>query len=241
MTIRKPLVKRVPITNENLLIDSCKKDGHGLDDYPFFAELLYDRIIGIVRTLSHRYKDNSINQVDDLIHDCMVRIWSKRSDFDPTRGRVSTWVWYVCTSVLNSDFRASKRFLKTMKRVETRDDDSEEDGGSSFDEMFCADELAPSQTIEFRAAIDDLYNRHKSKPRRKEMLDALFMVDTDGVFIANVQRAAFRLAYPGCKFTADLSPDDAKPVQKITGELTRFIREFVRPVFAKHLKGESNV
>jgi DNA-directed RNA polymerase specialized sigma24 family protein len=237
MPIRIPTVSRVPVTNENLMVDAGKGDGDALAEFPFLQELLYERIVGLVRNLSFKYTANSINEFEDLVQDCLTRIWSSRRTFDPNKGCVSTWVWRVCSSVLNSDFAKSKKYkgkLKFWSQV------SKEETGdiTETDEVFCADDMSVDKQVSLRMAIEELYRRHGKNAVRKGMLDALFCIEEDGVFVASAHRAAFRMAFPGVAFTVDLPPEEKVRLQKKSGELMRFIRAFVRPVMEKHMGEE---
>jgi len=233
---RVPVLCRVPITNESLMMSACKgSDGCLLEKYPFLMDLLLERILGIVRSLSFKYVVNSSQEFEDLVQDCLVRIWSSRKTFDPKKGRLSTWVWRVCCSVLNSDFGKSKRYKDKFRFWSQT---SSQDSGDPLDssEIFCSNNADVQDIVAFRCAVSDLYVRHGANSSRKEMLDAIFCVEEDGLFVASIDRAAFRLVFPGVLFTDKLPQDQKLLFKKKHGELMRFVRTFVRPVFLKHIK-----
>jgi hypothetical protein len=90
------------------------------------------------------------------------------------------------------------------------------------------------------AAIVELQNEFCEDEEKTEYLDAIFQTEDDGSFIASTKRAAFKLSFPGKSFSDDLTEEQKNKFEKKHGELSRFVKNCVRPIFVKHLKGGCN-
>jgi len=209
---RFPVLCRVAVTNENLLADSIRNDGVHLRENPILEEILYERIVGLVRNLSNKYFMSSSNELDDLVQDCLARVWGSRSQFDRNKASLSTWVWTVCCSVLNSDFRKSQRYKNVFKFIsQPQSGDESQDVAEVFYSTTSGSssegEMGISDVVGMRMAIEHLYEQHSDNEKRRQMLDALFCVEEDGVFVTSTHRAAFRMVMPLDAVSNDI-PDD---------------------------------
>ncbi len=105
--------KRVPVTKEFMatsLAAEMKGDSPPHPAKEHFREALYESIVRLVGDLSHRYSFTCVDNTDDLMQDCMLRVWKKLENYDSSKGKFSTWVWYVCKSVLNRKYSKSKKY-----------------------------------------------------------------------------------------------------------------------------------
>jgi RNA polymerase sigma factor (sigma-70 family) len=238
---RVPVVVRVAVTNENLMADSLRNDGKHLKENPILEEILYDRIVGIVRKLAFQYRKSTVNEVEDLVQDCIAKIWSSREQFNKDIASLSTWVWWVCRSVLNTDSKKSRRHRKTFKFISQKNDgENHVDVSEYFYSVTSGSDgdVGVAEVVGMKMAIENLYEQHGYDEKRKEVLDALFCIEEDGIFVASVHRATLRLMMPGQELPVKAPDNMKKEYIKKHGEVIRFVRNIVRPVFARHVGGD---
>jgi len=73
---------------------------------------LYDSIYKMVFSIAGKYVTNSNDDIEDLANDCMLKIVRCLGSFDLNKGKLTTWCWRVCTSVLNKKYRKDEKKLE---------------------------------------------------------------------------------------------------------------------------------
>jgi len=107
-----PNQKRVPITKEFMAMTLAAEANGEEVSHPakeHFRDALHDSIVRLVGDISSQYSRTCADETDDLMQDCMLRIWKKIGKYNEERANFSTWVYHVCRSVLNRKYHKTKR------------------------------------------------------------------------------------------------------------------------------------
>jgi len=75
----------------------------------YFADALHESIRRMVVMIAAKYAINCPDKQQDLAQDCFLRIWRKLDKFDADRGKFTTWVWWLCSNLMNRRYRQSQR------------------------------------------------------------------------------------------------------------------------------------
>ena len=174
----------------------------------YYADGLYKSVSNLVFKLAVKYHPTCPrSEVGDMAQDCWVRIVKKLHLYRMNRSCFTTWVYKVCSSVLNKSYKRSKK--RASRYVEMPD---------GLDENRTQEEAALG---DFRNTIDLKGIIRKLKvlyPERKSMIDAIF-VSRDGLYNSDV---VYRSAAVSCGSTA--------------AKVSRFFKEKVRPFFIDQFK-----
>jgi DNA-directed RNA polymerase specialized sigma24 family protein len=156
-------------------LDLTGKKILGVSDRITLHNTLHESIKKLVYQLANKYAVNSIDKEDDLAQNCMKRIFSQLWRFDPKKGKFTTWIWYVCTSILNKGYHKGLRGKNIFVDEGHLKD---EDGKSMFENLpdqpvegvqhhECKNVLANEMT----EAVKELA---RNNPERKEFIYELF-------------------------------------------------------------------
>jgi RNA polymerase sigma-70 factor (ECF subfamily) len=92
---------------------------------------LYDRHAPVMLALGERIL-GSRREAEDLLHDVFVEVWQKAGDYDPTRGKVATWMRLRMRSRALDRVRSAVRKEKATEitdRLVGSVNPAEQDGG----------------------------------------------------------------------------------------------------------------
>ena len=112
--IFSPVTHKAPATKEYLaqVVGGNAGTGHSREDE--FGDILYKSVESLIFKFAWRYEVNSRDDINDLVNDCAARIFKNISKFDPDKANFTTWVWSVCTGVLNTHFKRGKRKVECV-------------------------------------------------------------------------------------------------------------------------------
>lgn len=76
-----------------------------------FSDALYESIAGMIFKLARKYAFTcGRDEITDLAHDCVLRIFKMIHQYDPSKAKFNTWAWYVASSVLNRKYQKTRRY-----------------------------------------------------------------------------------------------------------------------------------
>jgi len=204
--LRKPVISRTPHT-QNTLAESA---GRG-ECKPEHVQLLLDSIEKLIYDRAKGYRYSSMQEIEDLHQQCRLRFIESLPRYRMAKSSLTTWVYYVCQSVLNRDNRESKRMReKIVFAPDIRD---------TFKERKEKHEDILLQ-LDIKKLIVSLFERHPSK---RHILLAMFGDPSKDSWeikefprsIADVHRETRDFEY---------------------NEVAHFFKNCVRPAFEQHFK-----
>lgn len=125
-------LKRVPVTAIGLARKISVSKKHQLKDWEVEAfssivetvgrkesteeenEALYEGIIQLVRSRANKFKTPDVQDTEDLVSSCCSRIWETIHMYRSDKGWISTWIHYVCRSVLCCEYNDSMKHAKKI-------------------------------------------------------------------------------------------------------------------------------
>jgi len=165
--------------------------------------IFHDLIVNLIKKRVSKYYATSRDDFEDLVNDCWVKIFRYIKTYNPSKSKVSTWVWWVCRSVLNQDYGYSQRwkenhiFGKAMMR------------GVSPDTVDTT-----TFRMDFESLVAELFENH---PEHVDILGEMF-VNEEG-----------RVACPGRLSLAGV----ARRANRSYSEVYKFVDRYVRPVVGR--------
>jgi len=205
-----------PVTKEQIAVHIGGERPCVAGAQAYYPEALYYSVRNLVFKLAAKYQVTCPrSEVEDMAQDCWVRIVTKLHTYNP-KWRFTTWVYKVCSSVLNKSYQKSRRHAVHLVEMPDGLDEErvldEADGGAVVRDF--------RDSIDLRGIIRELKHLH---PDKAEMVDAIFMHEP-GVLNSDV---VYRRAATRCGSTAS--------------KVSRFVREEVRPFFTERLGDQLNV
>lgn len=202
---------RIPITQE-FMVQAIVADRKGEKSHPavgHFTEALHESIEVMVQMLAQKYTTTCSEAQEDLAQECMIRVWDKLDLFDPAKGKFTTWVWRVCTSVL------SKKYHRAIRRQKAFVAEPEEvlnnmPSNHNHDQIILRNEIAD--------AVRELLDRYPEK--RRIILEMFGNPDVSGY-----------IPPPGICIAKC-----AENIKMPTTEVTYFYRRKVIPFLRRKLK-----
>jgi RNA polymerase sigma-70 factor (ECF subfamily) len=110
---------------------------------------LYDRHAAVMLAVGERIL-GSRREAEDLLHDVFVEIWRKAGDYDPTRGKVSTWMRLRMRSRALDRIRGAQRKERPTEitdRLMTRVNAPQKDVGDRASLQAALAELPEEQSV----------------------------------------------------------------------------------------------
>jgi RNA polymerase sigma factor (sigma-70 family) len=161
---RVPVFVRVPVTKEHVAgcINSdfvCSRSVCSCSEYNR-VEILHEGIIKLVYKHAHSYRINSDDTFEDLVQECCLRIWKRLSGFDPKKASLTTWIWYVCLSVLNRNYAKTKKRKNNIAQV---GDDVYHSVGITYEPFSLKEQMK-----------EVIFQLHEKYPERQDVLLAMF-------------------------------------------------------------------
>jgi RNA polymerase sigma factor (sigma-70 family) len=212
---REPVLVRVPVTQTYLAQavghpEKCDRPNCNcsIPREHHFEEALYTSMAALVHMFAEKYKVSCRDDVEDLEQECFKRFFKALPQFDPKKGALSTWTWRICTSVLNSNYRKSKRHMSRQVDIE---DESLENVGATVEPR-----SGQSDMVE---ALRALFNQHGD---RSALLEALFGDPYDDEF-----------EIPRDVCVSQAAREAGTPYDDAYGFYTRVVRPFFRGWFAE--------
>ena len=144
---------------ENLAV-VCGKKAASDDEKQAF----YDGMVRLVRQISTGFQKRNPNWYgdDELMQLCFTRVWETIHHYKPESGALSTWVHFVCHSVLCKEYNSSKQYRGKFYFVE-EDKNNEESSSSKGLEKFGSFSEDSLLKIRVRDAICELFLKHEDK------------------------------------------------------------------------------
>lgn len=126
-------------------------------DKEHFYDLLYENIKMLIYKICRKYMPVFEDQMEDLVHDCMLKIVKEIKKFDAKRGSFSTWCYWRCRGVIIGKYR--KAYRDSHREFVNIEDDAEKIPDESSGGLLLS--------IDFSQAIRDLVRLH---PRKKRLI-----------------------------------------------------------------------
>lgn len=172
--------KRVPVTQEFIAMTLGAETRGEVSRHPareHFPDALYKAIERLVGDRAFKYSQGCIDDTDDLIQDCMIRIWTKIGNYDEDKAKFTTWVYHVCRSVLNRQYSNSRKYKNTF--IEQKENITVPDREHHYGDMI---------SLEFAAAVRELADRF---PEKKPFIYEVFGdPNTEGYMPPRLMRIA---------------------------------------------------
>jgi RNA polymerase sigma factor (sigma-70 family) len=130
-------------------------------------DVLYESVKKMIFKVANKYSITCMDDVNDLIQDCAYRVFSKIDQYDSSKGAFTTWVWRVCSSVLNRIYKRNKGY---KKRFEEWDEES----GKQIE-----DNRVMDTNGEVSSAIVELFDMY---PEKRDILAEIFG-ETDDISV----------------------------------------------------------
>lgn len=208
--------ERFPATKEHIAVHIGQERPCVTVAQTHYPEALYNSVRNLVFKLAAKYQVTCPrSEAEDMAQDCWVRIVKKLHTYKP-KWRFTTWVYKVCSSVLNKNYQRSRRraayFAEMPEGLDDERSFEEDDGGVGLRDF--------RDSIDLKGIIRELKELH---PERAEMVDAIFQHES-GVLNSDI---VYRRAASRCGSTAS--------------KVSRFFREEVRPFFIERLGEQLNV
>ena len=141
-TSQDQIPERVPMTMEHLAFLVAKESRGEEVDHPIckdMKEILHDSIHNMVESYVWKYCTSSTVENNDLFQECMKKIFSSIGNYDPRKGKFTTWSSSVCFSVLNREYhkrmRWEKHVVHSERLLENYEDGKSTEGSPLFKEM----------------------------------------------------------------------------------------------------------
>jgi DNA-directed RNA polymerase specialized sigma24 family protein len=187
------------------------------------SSALYASIKNMVYQLSNQFSATCKDSAEDLAGDCMLRIVTQLWRYTPSRGKFTTWSWYVCRGVLDKKYEETKRFKGV---IVDEGHLTTEEGDSMFENMpdrpiegVQHNECQGVMAKEIHAAVRDLAKDH---PNEKKLLFEMFGDPDDA----------------GCALPAEVNIINAAKAAGIEyGRARVFYSTVVRPFFKNKFVG----
>jgi RNA polymerase sigma factor (sigma-70 family) len=93
---------------------------------------------------------------EDAVSNTMAKIWTKISQYDPTRGNFSTWVYNIARNESLVIKKNEDRYLPIIQEVVKNSDDSD-DGQISYNKFEDLNSYEQSFVIDSETEMEDLY------------------------------------------------------------------------------------
>jgi RNA polymerase sigma factor (sigma-70 family) len=114
-----------------------------------------DCIAGLLHRMAFKYVQGSQRDAEDLVQDCWLRILAYLGSYNPKKAKLTTWVWWVCRSVLNRDAELSKRERERFCHADTHTHEITKPSSPQQD----TPELVTFRS-ELCEALGDLFKKH---------------------------------------------------------------------------------
>lgn len=92
---------RIAVTREDFAV-ALSRDDLEPEFGGWAEEHFYDSHIKLVRSVVNKHAYVLGMDTEDVVQDCVVRVRRKLAKYDPGRAQLSTFIWRVCMSVINS-------------------------------------------------------------------------------------------------------------------------------------------
>lgn len=227
LVIGNPKLRKFPVTNETLLAGSVQKN------FPEnLKSLLCEKIIGLVSQCCIR-RPVPFCPIEDLVNECYLRIWSYRHTYDYRRAKVSTWVTWVCRSVLSLLRKKSVRHNGVVTLIS----EDEESRDSLLDPM--DDGIKSDVAVSIEDAVKEIREKAKGDEFATKVVSRMF---TEKRLFVSPEEIARDLA--------NVSPTKKKPqmtrVEKMAIEdnivkIDEVVKSIVSPVMSAHCSYEEVV
>lgn len=100
---------------------------------------------------------------DDLIQSCFSRVWETLPGYKPDEGALSTWIFYVCNSVLCKEYNSCKVYNSRMYFPDNSADDDEGTGASRGVEKYGSFNEDNMLKMRVRDAVVDIFEKYEDK------------------------------------------------------------------------------
>jgi RNA polymerase sigma factor (sigma-70 family) len=165
-----PEIHKIPVTKEYM---ACAIGGHvEVKDEKLldcFSDALYESVAGMIYKLARKYSCSYCrDDISDLAHDCVLRIFKMIHQYDPAKAGFNTWAWYVASSVLNRNYQKTKRHLETFVNT----DETENFSRASDEPQEMNGDIAE--------ALKELFDLY---PERNDILRELFCWDDGNMYV----------------------------------------------------------
>ena len=217
--VESSAIQRVTVTKQYLIRQIVSGEATDLERTAF-----HDGICKLIYKMAGPYARQSRDDFDDLVNECWLRIFTYLPRYDSEKAKLTTWVWYLCRSVLNRNAELSKRHSQRMKHpLDLCSGVIEED--SRYDEfsgIACVQPLDDAKSLSIREACRDavvcLWFNHV---KQQDILIVLFgNPHVEGKFCLPDEIC--------CRTIADRTGRDVRAVQL-------FINRKVKPYLRKHM------
>ena len=198
--------ERVPMTMEHLAFLVAKESRGEEVDHPICREMrdiLHDSIHNMVESYVWKYCTSSTVENNDLFQECMKKIFSSIGNYDPKKGKFTTWSSWVCSSVLNREYHKRMRWEKHVVHSERLLEN-------------CEDEKRTEASPLFKEMVDTVKTIMRKNQDKMDMIVAIFGNPNDEGYI-----------FPAKLEIASIARETGIPPYKIRS----FLEKTVRPYF----------
>lgn len=224
----KKLVK-YPVSNETLLAGSVS------ETFPKnLKDLLCEKIMGLVKQCCLRGVSSKVD-LDDLVDECWLRIWNYRHTYDYNKAKVSTWVTWVCRSVVGLVNKKTARHyqMNVLASVDEEEDDSSRREPAAKGANDC-------DLLSVREAIKEIKKEAASDPFAAKIVEDVFDVKKKK-FLASFSELALAVSYPKGFFgkRSKMSYKERTEYKRDFDKIVDVFRGIVFPAFRRHCNYES--
>lgn len=126
------------------------------------SDSFYHGTVRLIRQLATPFWKKNPNwyQMDDLIQLCYSRIWETLKLYNPDKAAISTWLYYVCMSVLCKEYNGAKIYKHRFFMPDDKEDEECSTKGLEKFASFNEDNLLK---IRVRDAIVSLFEGNQEK------------------------------------------------------------------------------
>ena len=144
-------------TFEDLAV-RCGKRVQTTDD----EEAFYEGTIRLMKKMAFSFQKRNPEwySPEDLIHLCFARVWETLHSYDPNKAMLSTWIYYVCNSVLCKEYNSTKTYKQHMFCCDDNGRDGDEGGSSRGVEKYGCTEEDNLLKLRMREAIVEVFHDH---------------------------------------------------------------------------------
>ena len=203
-----PEIHKAPVTKEYMALAVAGKIEVEPELLACFSDALYESVSGMIYKIVRKYCFNP-DDATDLAHDCVLRIFQSIYQYDPLKGKFTTWSWRVASSVVCRKMDKKRQYKERFVDCEL-----------NVEEMEVESNLVAEMSGDVAVALLKLFDEY---PEKRDILTEMFCREDGTMYVPD--RISMR------KIAETLGRDYT--------DVYSFVRNKVRPFVAETFGGDN--